>query len=297
MVRINSFPRVSAMCLRYLPIYSVCFLGFVIVGFGHPSIASGQETQPAGQTQEKDQPPQVAQITQDDGLGGLLDGLDLGPDSENITTIPDASDEPVPPSQPAAQSGAEDGTADSATGRLIAAFQSMQTARQLLSAGQTDETVLQAQQRAVDLLDQLIAAQQAADRQSTSQQDQTQQTQARQSNQQGERQQPTNMNQQTSAEPGGENEDGDPGDEPSEGDASGGAANENSNPSEPTDNVPVSAAGDASPLNASGQGVWGHLPQKTRGMLRADIPTDYLPGYSQQISDYFRALAEMSSDE
>jgi hypothetical protein len=49
-------------------------------------------------------------------------------------------------------------------------------------------------------------------------------------------------------------------------------------------------------IEAEGKGVWGHLPAKTRGMLRSQVPTEYLPSYSKQISDYFRALAEMQPD-
>lgn len=50
-------------------------------------------------------------------------------------------------------------------------------------------------------------------------------------------------------------------------------------------------------IDTAGQGIWGHLPAKTRGMLRSQVPTEYLPSYSQQISEYFRALSELKPND
>ena len=52
-----------------------------------------------------------------------------------------------------------------------------------------------------------------------------------------------------------------------------------------------------SPLDANGEAIWGHLPARTRGLLRAEMPTEFLPQYADDISAYFRALAEMPIDE
>lgn len=254
-----------------------------------------------GYCQESVQPPQTEGVAEDDDLGGLLEGLDLGSDDGTIPTIPDASKNvKTPGSQDPDSNGqssaAENGSSSNGFAGLAEAFESMRKAGQLLSAGQTDETVLDAQQRAVDLLDSLIKAREQADRQNASQQSQSTEQQA--ANQQGERQQQSSgpENQPTTAANDADQEE-DAGDQSSEAEGNNAGASDNETEADRGGTAPVSAAGLASPLNAAGQGVWGHLPQKTRGMLRAEIPTDYLPRYSQQISDYFRALAEMSSEQ
>ena len=42
--------------------------------------------------------------------------------------------------------------------------------------------------------------------------------------------------------------------------------------------------------------IWGHLPERTRGQLRATTPGQFLPAYREAISTYYRILAEQSAE-
>lgn len=240
------------------------------------------------------QTPAAAEQVQDeaktqevDDLDGLLDGLDLGNALDDIPTIPDASQRAEPePSDESASGGAME-----KVNTFFEAFQSMKEAEQLLAQGQADQNVVDAQQRAVQLLDELIKAQ--LQEQQSGQQSQTQQNQQQSRSQQQSSEQTSELEQsQNQQQP----EVSDQSDQQDASDASAGDNTPNGRGEASEEQQPISAAGTVSPLNAAGQGIWGHLPQKTRGMLRAEIPTDYLPGYSKQISDYFKALAEMPSE-
>lgn len=224
-----------------------------------------------------------------DGLGDLLDGLDLQNPPDDVPTIPDASraSEPENLSGRGFNTQPPNASQDSIS-TLFEAFQSMQKAEQLLARGQTDQDVVAAQKRAVELLDALLKSlpqNSPSGSQSQSQQDQQPQSQDQQ---QADMQAQPNQRQSSQPQNG-------PEEEGSSQNAS--ASNQPGGEGDASKEQPLPATASAAALNAVGKGVWGHLPQKTRGMLRSDIPTDYLPGYSKQISEYFKALAEMPSDQ
>ena len=239
------------------------------------SNANGQ----TGDEGEKQPEVQPAIESMDD----LLNGLDLKPPAP--VTIPDATGEADPLEGPGG------GPETRSPSSLFQAFQSMQTAGQMLSRGQVNEEVVEAQRRAVDLLDQLIDSQEQ-----------------NQISEQNQRRAGEQANNKPERSPDMQQEDQSLSDSPAptDTDPNSDATSENETP-QPSDESPTAGnagetpgsngVGTKSPLNAAGQGVWGHLPQRTRGLLRAEMPTDYLPGYSTQISDYFKKLAEMPSDQ
>lgn len=247
----------------------------------------------------------------DDGLQGLLEGLDLE------LAPPTPSDSPEPSKSPATSGAGDDpqpdrkrspavapaGPDNAGAGPLVEAYRSMQTANALLSQGETGEATLAAQRRAVDLLDQMIeAARQPQSAAAASAAGQASDADSQPGGGPGE---------QDSAEGSGPGEEGSPQqDSPQQGAGEqgseqqpGGRAGQPGGP--PTAAVPV-GADEAAAARAAAAGtlrdggdvsVWGHLPERTRGMLRAEVPTEYLPQYAEQISEYFRALAEMKPDE
>jgi hypothetical protein len=236
-------------------------------------------------------------------IDSLLEGLDL--ETPAPVVIPDASQ--AAPADAAQRQDPAGGAS------LLAAFRSMQTASDLMGSGRADQTVVAAQQRAVDLLDQLIRQSQGDQGSGAASQSESEQTAGQQESTSTQPENSTASDPQEATDPqasdsqsstaddqteGGSPSDAEQGQEEGESDSSSqGAGRGQGSAADPTmDRQSVSAAAGAGPLNAQGQGVWGHLPQKTRGLLRAEIPTEYLPKYSRQISDYFKALAEMPGD-
>lgn len=244
--------------------------------------------------------PAVAQESAEDdsggdGLGGLLEGLDLQAPGESLES-------PRSPAEPGSPAEAEAPAA--AAGPLFEAYRSMQAANALLAQGETGEATRAAQQRAVELLDQMIeAAQQPSESggEGAPQSKSPQESPSSQSPQPapGDARQSGDPEQRGDAEqrPGEENgEDSEGADSGEEGSAAGG-------PGQPAGQqaaaVPAAGEGARPGMRPEGAGaaVWGHLPERTRGMLRSEMPTEYLPGYATEISEYFRRLAEMKPDE
>ncbi|WP_164103633.1 hypothetical protein [Candidatus Laterigemmans baculatus] len=236
-----------------------------------------------------------------DGLGGLLEGLDLqtpaeppaGPRPPQPATPEPATPAPTTPSPSPPEPAAGEDPA-SAAAPLLEAYRSMQAANALLARGETGQATRTAQRRAVELLDQMIeAAEQQSQSSGSGAPPETSPQQTPQSPQQvpGEAGQGSNAEQAAGGESGEESE-GDEAGEP--GSAAGG-------PGQPSGPQAVAAAGAGvrpelgSPRAESA--VWGHLPERTRGMLRSEMPTEYLPAYATEISEYFRRLAEMQPDE
>lgn len=53
----------------------------------------------------------------------------------------------------------------------------------------------------------------------------------------------------------------------------------------------------AGPVEALNSDVWGHLPEKTRGRLRAVRPADFLPQYREAITEYYRRLSSAEESQ
>jgi len=243
-------------------------------------------------------PPAEQQAADDSGLGGLLDGLDLEPEPAQPPAVD--STKPNDPKQPSSDKSQASGVP------LWQAYLAMRDAGQRLSRGQVDEDTLSSQQRAIDLLDEIINTASsdeptAAHSQQPSQQqpDQQQPDQQAQDGQQNQQPGESTEEQSEQAEQGGEQQtDGQgqsEGEQATTGEGDGSAAGDDGQPAD--QQTPVAArAGQAPPL-AEGQAAWGHLPQRTRGLLRADIPTEYVPRYAKAIRAYFEALAELPANE
>ncbi len=245
----------------------------------------------------KDEPVETPQVDaarniqpQKDGLDGLLDGLELTGDPE------DGVDRHEIVESPAANIEAGDSP-------LLSAFLAMRSASERLREGDVSVVTQGDQGRAIQLLDEMIrqsegeqnspSQQETGSQQDSAQQQSDQQQSDQQSSDSGEPN--VSGDESNGQESNGQesSEDGPASDEvtaQNEGEMSGGGK----------EGSPVTAGdGTASPrpLGAQGIGVWGHLPEKTRGLLRAQVPTEFLPRYSEQISEYFRVLAEMKSNE
>ncbi|MEZ6089671.1 MAG: hypothetical protein R3C05_16895 [Pirellulaceae bacterium] len=52
-----------------------------------------------------------------------------------------------------------------------------------------------------------------------------------------------------------------------------------------------------SDIQAMREAVWGHLPERVRGQMRASRPEDYLPRYRDAIREYFNQLSAPSDAE
>ena len=246
--------------------------------------------QDAGQGDNSEEP-----VAQQSDVDVLLEGLDLelpGSDPGVVDDVASESEGETPP--------------------LIGAYLAMREAGSRLTAGELGEETQAVQQRAIDLLDQLINLAQA-DEETGAAQSGASQSSPEQSAANGEEQSQAkpqltdagDEEAQDSGQPGDASSDqqdensGQSGDREQQ--VAPGDENNSQGPGgdgEPEDQqVAFPAAGDAVPLDAAGQAVWGHLPKRARGLLRAETPTEYLPGYAEEISAYFRALAEMKPDE
>ena len=234
-----------------------------------------------------------------DDLGGLLEGLDL----EAAPEAPAPSQPAAPSQSPAGPEVAGEQSADQNTDQrtrspgdapLIEAYRSMQRANALLAQGETGEPTRAAQKRVVDLLDQMIRAaeqQSSAGEPGAPQSNAQQPTQPRSGAGESDGQPQGSAGEQEAA---GESGSEDPGAEAQQGSGAGGEGE----PTGQSSAAAVTAAGNAPGATASGQAaVWGHLPERIRGMLRSEMPTEYLPQYQDEISEYFRVLAEMDPDE
>lgn len=253
--------------------------------------------------------PSIGQEPPAEGeMEGLLEGLDLQPSGEERSDAADsrraAPSSPADAVSPAdaPRNGAPPVSSGSAGGSPLAeAYRSMQTARAMLARGEVGQPAQAAQRRVVDLLDELIRAteaQQRAPQQGTPQGGENGESDSQQtsSDQQSTGDQ-SDAASQAAAQGDGQPESEEGGDEAGEtgaGEATAaGEAGEGGEAAAPI----VAAAGAGRTEREAGQGVWGHLPERTRGMLRSGLPTEYLPQYAGQISEYFRALAEMKLDE
>lgn len=224
----------------------------------------------------------------DDDLDGLLEGLDLQTEPEEASPRQPRDPRQNDPERALDPSGPVD------RGReppLAEAYRSMQTAQNLLAQGEIGEGTQAAQRRAIDLLDELIRA--AEQQQNDSADASSQQPSADESS--------ANAPQPSDAqgESGARADEQQPADGEEEADGSdpeGATPGEAGEGGEATARIAPAAGAGAAGRNA-GQGVWGHLPERTRGMLRSEMPTEYLPQYAPQISEYFRRLSEMQPDE
>lgn len=218
-------------------------------------------------------------------LDGLLEGLDLQTEPEEM------------PPRDQRQNGSERaadprGAADRGQPALAEAYRAMQTAHDLLAQGEVGEGALAAQRRVVDLLDELIRA--AEQQQDDPGEASSQQPSATESS--ANAPEPSEAQSESGAQDNGQPQPGDGEEGAAEADSAealAGEAGEGGEAAAPT----AAAAGAGGADRRPGQGVWGHLPERTRGMLRSEMPTEYLPQYSAQISEYFRTLSEMKPDE
>lgn len=308
------------------PVIIVCLLATAWWLWQDPPATAFQPPpaeQQAADQQQGDRQRGDRQRADDNGLGGLLDGLDLEPETAN----PPAADSAAPqnPAQPSSDKSKANQSAQENSGiPLWQAYLAMRDAGQRLSRGQVDEDTLSSQQRAIDLLDEIIntassdeptgaaqsqqPSQQQPDQQQTDQQsdqqpagEPQQDPDAQQDPQPGESttEQSEQSEQSAQAEQGSEQQTEGPGQSEGEqtptGEGDGSAAGDDGQATE-QEAAMAARAGQAPPL-AEGQAVWGHLPQRTRGLLRADIPTEYVPRYAKAIRAYFEALAELPANE
>lgn len=262
--------------------------------------------QPAPQqpaTQEK--PPATTSPPQgspaDGSLDGLLEGLGLGQGGDAETpnveealpsTDPASATRPTSPQGPTGSaSGVGSASGSRETSPLWEAYQAMLAAKVQLAADDFGPSTQAQQQRAVDLLDLLLDSQ-ASDEPQALQQDPSQ-SQGEEGQSAGEQSgsppQQSASEQSSSEQPSVDGE----GEQQPESEEDRSGSGENGGEGEAASPEAIAAAGTKQPLEAAGEAVWGHLPERMRGRLRAERPTEYLPRYSKEISEYFRALAEL----
>ncbi len=226
--------------------------------------------------------------------GGLLDDLSKQLEQTTKPQNPPAANGQTPSNGQNALAGSELPGSE-----LVQVNALMAQAAARLQAGQTDAPTHQFQQQAIDLLDQLLAQINRQQQSSSAQQRESESSasetmSAEERAQQLQASQPAGEGDQSQGNrPEGESQQGEQGqqngapDGGSRGAASGG-------------NTPTGVAGpgsdrpipEAPPLQALSQGVWGHLPERTRRELQAVNPEQYVPAYRRQIEAYYRRLAE-----
>jgi len=237
-------------------------------------LARALENASAEPTEENEVPENQPAQRPPEGLEGLLEGLDLAP------LAPQESGESSKRSSPS-----DIGT-DAAMAPLREAIDSMEQAGGRIARGDFGQQAQEPQEHALDLLDQLLAAAEAAEgnREETGSEDAS----ARSSQDQPQQELPGEKTPSEIAR--GDAEQREPqGDQGGRAEAAPGEG--------PGSQGAMAAAVPRLPLDARGEAIWGHLPEQQRGTLAAEAPTEYLPRYSKAISEYFKALAELADDE
>jgi hypothetical protein len=229
-----------------------------------------QGEQTKGETSQGDN----AQVPANQETDGLLDGLDLDYPAEEAE-------------------GVEESPAESDDSRItiLGVSRAMRQAGENLRRGDTGNPTQLLQAQAIETLERLI--QQQEESQGSEQPGQTGGAPSVAEGQENGQQQGDQMEEDT----GARGEQAEQVADAAQGNSAKGEGGPGDGKVDETGRGRLTTGSDTAGSDIAGQGIWGHLPAKTRGMLRSQVPTEYLPSYSKQISDYFRALSELKPND
>ena len=231
------------------------------------------------------QPPTADESQLVDGLLELLrpPQLDSKPPDRAAAERP-GDDAPYPPGE-----SLSDGAASSsAQARLLSARQLMRLVSDQLRLGSSGTEVLQMQTRIIDQLDELIGALEGSAEEAPSPTAQLPSQSLVRKEQLAE--------QSSDLPPPGQSS------ESTEQQADGGRESDASQTSaaaaSPGQRGQVAGSGPrlTDPIDLQ-QSVWGHLPNRLRSQMQSRMVEQFLPGYREQLEDYYRALLGQENDQ
>ncbi len=220
----------------------------------------------------------------EDPLGELLEGLDLDGPTEDLGRQHDGGE--------TAKTVDE---SDVVALMLEQARSEMLAAGRLLASDRFGEETQRHQQQVVDLIDSLLDALESGQQSTDGAEESSgaEQTTASGTEEGGNEESPSEQRGDSQTK---DNESGNAGSETGD-DRQSEQGQGGKNSSEDAGDGRANGSPVKRPLGVRGEAIWGHLPERQRGVLRAETPTEYLPKYEDQIRRYFEMLAEIAGEE